>query len=52
MAQQRPVGALYGAKLILDQIDALTSPKRQPAGTGRRWPLRLRRAPGPGGERL
>jgi hypothetical protein len=47
MALQRLNEALYGAHCIHDMIKALTAPKRQPAGTGRRWPLRLRRVPGP-----
>ncbi|GHC46366.1 hypothetical protein [Neogemmobacter tilapiae] len=47
MALQRLNEALYAAQCILDLIKALTAPKRQPAGTGRRWPLRLRRVPGP-----
>ena len=48
MAQQRLNRALYGAQCIFDQIYALTSPKRQPAGTGRRLPLRRRPRTGAG----
>ncbi|SDJ98380.1 hypothetical protein SAMN04488026_102832 [Aliiruegeria lutimaris] len=36
MAPQRRFGALYGTRSAKAQSDALTSPKRQPAGTGRR----------------